>query len=313
VKKLFPKDELKWVCRDARLPELMEKYPEEWQCVGPELVTVFEDGRSQVLADRCTKAKREEEIWHHRISRSRNNSKIIESALPPLIKSRMLLLAMDRCYQAAALGTEEKVRLNLINGYIIQRLLFLRHLTRKPASLKWFRFWWRFVSQKRVLMPLVQPRGIYCFYSQELIRELQALIGSSACLEIGAGDGTLSKFLADKGVRINATDDHSWKHVIEYPENVEKLGAKQALAKYEPQAVICSWPPPGNPFEEKVFSARSVELYIVIGSRYRFASGNWDSYAAQNRFDWRMDPKLSSLVIPPELESAVLIFRKRAV
>jgi hypothetical protein len=313
VKRLSPKDELKWVCHDAPLPELMEKYPEQWQSVGPELVTVFEDGRPQVLADYCTKAKREEETWHHRISRSRNNSKVIESALPHLIKSRMFLLAMDRCYQAAALGTEEKVRLNIINGYIIQKLLFLRHLTRKPASLKWFRFWWRFVGQKRVLMPLVQPRGIYCFYSRELIRELHASIGSRACLEIGAGDGTLTKFLVDKGARINATDDHSWRHVIEYPENVEKLGAKQALAKYEPQAVICSWPPPGNSFEEKVFSTKSVEIYIVIGSRYRFASGNWDSYAAQNRFDWCIDPKLSSLVIPPELESAVLIFRKRAI
>jgi hypothetical protein len=313
VKRLSPKDELKWVCHEARLPELMEKYAEEWQSVGPELVAAFEDGRPQVLAGCGAKAKREEEIWHHRISRSRNNSTVIKSALPHLIKSRMFLLAMERCYQAAALGTEAKVRLNLINGYIIQKLLFQHHLTRKPASLKWFRFWWRFVGQKRVLMALVQPRGIYCFYSQELIRELLALIESRACLEIGAGDGTLTRFLADKGARINATDDHSWTHVIEYPESVEKLGAKQALAKYEPQAVICSWPPPGNSFEEKVFSTKSVELYIVIGSRYRFASGNWDSYAAQNRFDWCIDPKLSLLVIPPELESAVLIFRKRAV
>ena len=102
---------------------------------------------------------------------SRNNAKVVESAMPHLIRSRMAMLAMDQCYQAAALGKASgKVRFNLINGYIIQKLLFSRHLTRKPASLKWFRFWWRFVSQKRLLMPLVQPRGIYCFYSQELMR-----------------------------------------------------------------------------------------------------------------------------------------------
>ncbi len=129
--------------------------------------------------------------------------------------------------------------------------------------------------------------------------------------EIGAGDGTLTRFLADEGIQIYATDDHSWAHSIEYPASVEKLGAKQALAKYQPQAVICSWPPPGNAFEQKVFSTRSVEIYIMIGSRYRFAGGNWDSYATQDRYEWSVDRKLSSLVIPPELESAVLVFRKK--
>ena len=137
------------------------------------------------------------------------------------------------------------------------------------------------------------------------------MIGGRTCLEIGAGDGTLTRFLADKGIQICATDDYSWEHVIEYPQTVERLGAKQALVKYQPQAVICSWPPPGNTFEQKIFSTRSVELYIVIGSRYRFAAGNWDSYAAQDRFEWAIDHSLSSLVIPPELESAVLIFRRK--
>ena len=114
------------------------------------------------------------------------------------------------------------------------------------------------------------------------------------------------------GVKIRATDDHSWKHAIEYPDTVERLGSRQALTKYEPKAVICSWPPPGNTFEQKVFSARSVELYIVIGSRHRFAAGNWDSYTAQDRFEWAIDNSLSLLVIPPELDSAVLIFRRKS-
>jgi hypothetical protein len=310
--KLSPKDELKLVCRDANLQELMDRYPEIWRGVGPELVAAIEDGRSQRLIDYSAKAKSIEETWHYRIRRSRHNSRIIESAMSQLIKSRMALLAIDQCYQAAALGKASgKIRFNLINGHIIQKLLFSHHLTRKPASLKWFRFWWRFVSQKRLLMPLVQPKGIYCFYSQELIKELSALIGNRSCLEIGAGDGTLTRFLAEKGIRIYATDDYSWSRNVEYPKTVEKLSAKQALDKYQPQAVICSWPPPGNTFEQKVFSTRSVDIYIVIGSRYKFAGGNWDSYAAQDRFEWSIDRKLSSLVIPPELESAVLIFRRK--
>ena len=58
-------------------------------------------------------------------------------------------------------------------------------------------------------MPLVQPKGIYCFYSKPLIQDLAALIGQRSCIEIAAGDGTLSRFLAAKGVDLTATDDHS--------------------------------------------------------------------------------------------------------
>jgi hypothetical protein len=310
--KYSQKDEMKWVCNEAQLQELMERYPEIWQSVGPQLVSVLEDGRAQTLKDYSTKAKSIVETWHHKIRQSRSNAKAIESAMPHLIKSRMALLAINQCYHAAATGKASgRVRFNLFNGYIIQKLLFSHHLSRKPASLKWFRFWWRFVSQKRFLMPLMQPKGIYCFYSQELIKELCILIGDRNCLEIGAGDGTLMRFLADKGIRIHATDNYSWSHIVEYPETVEKLSAKQALGQYQPQAVICSWPPPGNTFEQKVFSTRGVEIYIVIGSRYKFAGGNWDSYAAQDRFEWSIDHKLSSMIIPPELESAVLIFRRK--
>jgi hypothetical protein len=306
------KDELKWIGSGASLHELMERFPDEWQHTGPELVSALEGGRSQSLQACFEKAKSVEETWHHRIRNSRHNAKVVESAKPHLVRSRMAILAIKQCYQAAALGkVSGKVRFNLINGYIIQKLLFCRHLTRKPASLKRFRFWWRFVTQKHLLMPLVQPKGIYCFYSRELLDALYALIGNRTCLEIGAGDGTLARFPADKGMNIRATDDHSWNHAIEYPETVEKLGARQALAKYEPQAVICSWPPAGNTFEQKIFSTRSVELYIVIGSRHRLAAGNWDSYAAQDRFEWAINNDLSLLVIPPELDCTVLLFRRK--
>lgn len=306
------KDLQKWIRQEATLTELMDEYPQLWRSVGPELVAAMETGRAETLRDYSEKAKAEQRNWETRIQKSRSNDKVVEAALPHLVKSRMALLALDRCYQAAALGRDSgKVRFNLLNGFIIQRLLFGEGLKRKPASLRSFAFWWRFVSQKRILMPLVQPKGIYCFYSRELIRELHALIGERSCLELGAGDGTLSSFLAEAGIRIRATDDYSWTHTITYPKEVERLGARQALEKYEPQAVICSWPPPGNSFETRVFSSRSVELYIVVGSRFKFASGNWDSYESQSRFEWEIDRRLSLLVLPPELESAVLVFRRK--
>jgi hypothetical protein len=308
-----PRDELRWLNRGPRLNELMERYPEVWEDAGGELVSALEDGGSQKLGDFAARASAAAEIWQTRLRKSRNNLKVMEAALPHLVRSRMSLLAVEKCYVAAATGRSSgKIRFNLINGTIIQKLLFKNHLTRKPASLAWFKFWWRFAGQKRLLMPLVQPKGIYCFYSRELIRELASMIGGRPCLEIGAGDGTLSRFLAAAGVRTTATDNYSWTHAIQYPDAVERMDAKQALDKYRPRVVICSWPPPNNSFEKQVFSTSSIELYIVIGSRYRFASGNWDAYAAQSQFEWNLDPRLSSCVIPPELESAVLVFRRKS-
>jgi hypothetical protein len=309
--KRSPQEEWNWLQRGARLHELMERYPEIWREAGQELVSAMEDGRALTMNEMASRARASTDLWNSKIQKSRQHPKVIETALPALVKARMSILAIEKCYLAAATGQSSgRIRFHHVNGFIIQKLLFSHHLTRKPVSLGWFRFWWRFVGQKRLLMPLVQSKGMYCFYSRRLIRELARLIAGRSCLEIAAGDGTLARFLAEEGVRITATDDHSWKHAIEYPEAVENLDAKQALDRYEPEVVLCSWPPAGNRFERQVFSTRSVEMYIVIGSRYKFASGNWETYASQARFAMTPDATLSQYVLPPELESQVLIFRR---
>jgi hypothetical protein len=140
---------------------------------------------------------------------------------------------------------------------------------------------------------------------------IQGLCRVTLCRGKYGGDGTLSRFLADVGVHITATDDYSWKHAIDYPKTVKRLDAKEALDQYQPWAVISSWPPPSNRFERYVFSAKSVELYLVIGSRYHFASGNWEAYKSQDKFELSHDVRLSTCVLPPELESDVLIFRRK--
>ena len=308
-----PGDEWGWLKQNPPLGEMIERYPALWEKAGRELVSVLEDGRAAKVNEYASRAKADEEMCWNRIRRSRRNSKVIESTLPALIGSRMSLQALEKCYLAAATKQASgKVRFNLVNGTIIQKLLFSQGLTRKPVSLGRFHFWWRLIRQKRLLMPLVQPKGIYCFYSRELLGALAALIGDRSCLEIGAGDGTLSRFLSDEGVSIRATDNHSWTHAVAYPESVERLDAKKALSRYEPEAVICSWPPPSNSFERHAFSTRSVELYVVVGSRYSFASGNWEVYRQQQRFEWGEDKRLSGYVIPPELDSSVLVFRRKS-
>lgn len=306
-------EELTWLNANPKLEELIERYPDVWEEAGAELTTAAQSGSSQNLNEAAIGASSAAELWKSRIQKSRSNPKVIESAVRHIVRSRMIILAIDRAYLANAAGkTTGKVRFNLINGYIIQKLFFSSHLTRKPASLRWVKFWWRLLPQRRLLMPLVRDKGIYCFYSRELLAELRHLLDKKLCLEIGAGDGALSRLLVDTGIDITATDDRSWSYAIDYPESVVTLDARKALNKYQPQAVICCYPPPGNNFEKHVFATKSVQLYVVIGSRYQFVSGNWEDYAKQDRFEWAEDKCLSEYVLPPEVGNCVLIFRRKA-
>ena len=161
-------------------------------------------------------------------------------------------------------------------------------------------------------MPLVQPKGIYCFYTRELVAALAAIIDGRPCLEVAAGDGTLSRFLRAAGVAITTTDDASWQPVISYPADVIRQGAREALRAHAPHVVLCSWPPAGNAFERFVFDTRSVETYVMIGSRHAFAAGSFAAYEAQTGFAYAEEPALSRLILPPELEAAVYVFHRRA-
>jgi hypothetical protein len=305
-------DDLEWLNTNPDLHALTGRYPDIWLEAGKALAAAAESGRADAMNELASKAKWNAEVWKARITKSRNNSKVIESAVRAVVKSRMIILSLERAHLAAAAGkTTGTVRFTLLNGNIIQRLLFAHDLVRKPASLRAFRFWWPLMTQKAILMPLVQDKGIYCFYTRELIAELCAMIGDRPCLEVGAGDGTLARFLREKGVRVTATDDQSWKHAIEYPAEVENLDARRALARYQPAVVICSWPPPGNGFESQVFATPSVELYIMIGSRNRMACGNWDEYAKQQKFELVDDQQLGGLLLPPDDKNAVVLFRRK--
>lgn len=305
-------DELQWLNSNPGMGELIQRYPKMWEEASQEIISATQTGHAKHVQECAYKAKLNAETWKARISKSQNNPKVLEAALQQIAKSRMIAFTVEKSYLARAAGKfSGKVRFNLFNGFILQRLLFKTQLIRKPASLLWVKFFWPLLTQKQLLLPLLQHKGIYCFYSKELIHELCRLVGDRTCLDIAAGDGTLSGFLRDAGVQITATDDYSWSHAINFPGNVEQIGGKQALLKYQPQVVICSWPPYGNHFEQCIFATRSVQLYIMLGSRHDFVSGNWKSYAEQDKFDWGIDESLSELLIPPQSGNAVVIFRRK--
>jgi len=296
---------LEWLKANPSLDDLCARYPEEWAAVQREISAIVERGAAEEL-----------KAYLERLAAPPGKAqKGGEAALSQFIRSRMAHESVRKlCLSTLAAdagATRGKLRFNWFNGFIAQKLLFARELERKPVSLFWFRLLWPLVWQKKRLMPLVQPKGIYCFYSRELVEALAGMIGSRSCLEIGAGDGTLARFLKGRGVDITATDNHAWKNAVNYPEWVVRLDAREALAAYSPEVVICSWPPAQNDFERHVFATPGVQLYIVIGSRHPFAFGNWKDYRQQSAFELQEDRQLAALMLPPELESAVHVFRRR--
>lgn len=312
MKKEHPGKVLKWLQSKPSLGDLATEFPELRETVRRDIAEIIAGGTAAGLPEYLMRMSRAERILEKKYQSSRGDKKVAAALIQQVACSRMAHLAMKQHLISEATGIEKgKVRFNLLNGYLAQKLLFAEGLERKPVSLFWFRLLWPLLWQRRLLMPLVQPEGIYCFYSRRLVDELVAVVGKRTCLEIAAGDGTLTRFLAAGGANITATDDYSWKHEVNYPDFVVRMDAQEALHELNPEVVLCSWPPAGNLFEQQVFRTRSVQLYIVIGSRHRFAAGNWDSYQRQTAFDFEVDEKLSRLLLPPELDAAVYIFRRK--
>jgi len=93
-------------------------------------------------------------------------------------------------------------------------------------------------------------------------------------LEVGAGDGKLSKFLEIalkvKGADVEflAVDDASWQKEgrAQFGNNVEKIDYQQALNSYSPDIVISSWMPFTQDFTANFRKTKSVKGYILLGA-----------------------------------------------
>ena len=298
---------LDWLRLDPSLDELQAAYPPEWRTVQHELSDVLASADPQRLREYVQRVSAPRPVRPELARRKAGR----DAHIAARVRSQMAAAALKQlCLSAATGRSGGTLRFNLLNGWIIQRLLFDGGLNRKPASNTLFKLLWPLLPQRTYLMGLVQPRGIYCFYSKALIAQLARLIGQRDCLEIAAGDGTLTRMLNEAGCRVTATDDFSWPQATTRADTVQRQDAATALRTHRPQVVICSWPPAGNAFEHHVFTTASVQTYIVISSSHRFASGNWNSYADQRCFELTERSDLARLVLPPELQPGVYVFER---
>lgn len=299
----------------ATLRELRQSYPDEWPNLLKQLRPAIETNDTELLAETIRRIHTEAETRMERMRRSGGNTPLVSATLPFVVRHRMATIWLrNTCLQSMAdPDFDGRVRLAFWDGMIMQKTFFRRGFERRAVPMWVHRLVWPFVRRKQrgLMLYLVQQRGIYCFYSRELIRALAERIGSQRCLEIAAGDGTLTRLLKAEGVSIRATDNHEWSGDITYPHDVEKADAVSALRKDPAPVVLCSWPPANNNFEHAVFASCRVQLYIAIASARRFASGNWTEYRKQNRFVMTEDTALSRLVLPAEVEARVLLFERK--
>jgi len=134
-------------------------------------------------------------------------------------------------------------------------------------------------------LALDKKRPIYELFTQEYIQELAGYIekeigtlgvevgGEVRILEVGAGAGTLSRFLRaelenrKQNIQVIATDDGSWEkgQQVVLGEDVERLGHKDALVTYKPHIVLCSWMAPEADLSADFRAQESVKQYILIG------------------------------------------------
>lgn len=291
------------------LKELIARFPEDWERSDHEMKLLLASGGAKAVVEAAQASRAHAE----RIAKSGSNPEVVKVSFPHLIRTRMMTLALKNYSLAAQTKTTGRVAFDQRNGELLQGLLFAdARFTRKPVDLAEYERVWPLVTQQAFLMPLVNKKGIYCFYSQDLIRELNILVAGRTCVEVGAGDGTLSRFLNEAGVAVRATDNYSWSHFIEYPAEVEKLDAHQALKKYRPAVVLCSWPDPENQWEQTVFDHPAVQVYVVIGSSTPGVTGNPAVYQSQWAFTLEDRPDLAALVLPREQGNAVKVFRRKA-
>lgn len=296
-----------WLRGAPSLTELRDAFPAEWAQVEAHLATVVDRGDPEALQRYLTEVTRPPVP---RPGHARPQQVVVAEA----VRRQMTIEAVRQAALRLSTGvTGGTLRLGLVNGWVLQRLLFERGLRRKAVNLPAFRLAWPLLPQRHRLMPLVMEQGIYCFHSRPLLRGLARIIAGRPCLEIAAGDGTLSRLLAARGVSITATDDGSWDAYVDHDEAVvERLDAVAALRAHRPEVVVCSWPPPGNSFERHVFETPSVHTYLVLTSRHESAAGNWTAYRRQASFSLEEDTRLSRYLLPPTVDGMVLVFRRRA-
>jgi len=127
-------------------------------------------------------------------------------------------------------------------------------------------------------------------YLSERITVYKELNSEITILEVGAGDGRLTRFLRNSFSELNekpnfiATDNKDWeiKGDTNVADDVEKIDYKEALEKYKPTIVISCWMNVDVNWSLDFINTASVKEYILIGDVFRTAGFGAGWYLPEN-------------------------------
>lgn len=127
------------------------------------------------------------------------------------------------------------------------------------------------ICRLSLLMSYCRVFGIYQILNREfndaLADEIENL-NLRPVLEVGAGTGELSAALRRRGIELAAVDDFSEplpERAVGSADRPEKMDYREALERYRPQLVLCSWMPGGRDWTVDFRATDSVRAYILIG------------------------------------------------
>lgn len=154
------------------------------------------------------------------------------------------------------------------------------------------------ICRLSLLKPYCDAYGIYQILNKEFNDALAAEIKQmrlSPVLEVGAGLGYLSNALQKRGIDVTAVDNFS-DPLLEKSFNKsaiisQKMDYREALDKFNPQLVICSWMPPGEDWTIDIKNTDSVKAYILIGEEDQTIWGEftgWRSKVLKESNKWSL-------------------------
>lgn len=132
-------------------------------------------------------------------------------------------------------------------------------------------------------------------YVDGLAEHIKKTYGEDAhVLEVGAGDGWLSRLLIERGIKMTTTDNHSWDVDPDNPNDavlsrygdtpvkrvvpVEKISYHEAIKKYKPDLVIVSWMPYTADWSKAFRRYKSTKGYIIIGESCGGCCGSEEAF-----------------------------------
>jgi hypothetical protein len=298
--------------KKTSLEALVLKHPDIWKSVYQNLKENIDLKKIDKLSDFQTNYKKEY-LYKNKIDHL-----ILMNLKEPYneksIYDTIMHLAIEQ-FLAVYTGKFPVNKLKRLDYLFFYFLLYLPIKKNKILSETIFDKRWSSFKNQDLLLFAMQQRGYWNIPTYESLRFISELIQKNdIVLEIGAGHGLLSHGLKQLGIHVTATDNFSWKNETRSLKSsgfVKKLDAGDALRLFTPKVVICSWPPAQNSFETQIFETLSVQIYLVILSKHKFASGNWEVYKNQKNFTCSKIEHLTRSLRPIEAEQELYIFRRK--